>query len=282
MHDLQLSLEHMTVLGMSPIEVIRTAEELGVDYASLIIDSGSFQIPIRSFLSEPAWIPPNAAHLASSPVPIHAAEGMALEVATDFTRAERICEIAATLGAERIVTLGMDPERSRTIDSMGRVCEIGARFGLQVSLEFVAPACVSTFEDAIEVVEGSGASNAAISVDILHLVRSGGSPADLLKRPYPIGAAQLCDGPPTLERERWWDEGIGGRLSPGEGAFPIESFINALPSLTIVGIEVPKGLAWPGDDLVADARRSVEAARAISPRLADVPGSGAFQGSTRR
>lgn len=267
MGDLRLSLEHMTVLGMSPLEIIETAEGMQVELISLILDSGSFPLPLKSFLADGALTAATAQRLNGSPVRVHAAEGLVLEERMDFSRAQRLCEIAATLGAQRVVTLGNDPDRARTIENMARLCEIGATFGLQVSLEFVAPTCVARLEDAIEVIEASGAPNAAISIDLLHLIRSGGSLADMRERPLRIGATQLCDGPLELPREQWWDEALRGRLAPGEGEFPIRQFIDALPAATIVGLEVPKGLEWPGAELIPAARHAVEAARALSPRL---------------
>ena len=109
--------------------------------------------------------------------------------------------------------------------------------------------------------------NAAISVDILHLTRSGGSPEDLRVPDLPFGAAQLCDGVADLPRDRWDHEGIAGRLVPGDGDFPIPAFLEALPPGVVVGLETPMGLPRDFTVLLGAARRSVVAARRASGRL---------------
>ena len=270
MGDLRLSLEHMTVLGMSPFEIIETAEQLQVDLISLILDGDALPLPVQSFLDNPSLVESIRDRLSDSPVQIHGGEGFPLGDQVDFGRAQRLMESAATLGIERVIALGFDDDRSRTIDNFGRLCRIASEFGLQVSLEFADVAQVASLEDAIEVLSACAAPNAAITIDILHLVRSGGSPADISRLDLPIGAAQLCDGPLELAADQWMNEAMQGRLIPGEGEFPIAEFLGALPPSMIVGIEVPKGLPWPGDQLVQSARRAVEAARNASPRLAGV------------
>ncbi|MBV8066442.1 MAG: hypothetical protein JO113_00590, partial [Candidatus Eremiobacteraeota bacterium] len=75
--------------------------------------------------------------------------------------------------------------------------------------------------DAVALVAGAGAANAGITVDILHLTRTGDTP-DALRAidPKLIGYAQICDGPLTRPKEEWDDEGFQQRQIPGDGGFP--------------------------------------------------------------
>ena len=43
--------------------------------------------------------------------------------------------------------------------------------------------------------------------------------------------------------------------------------LRALPANLVVGVEVPQGIPVTSPELLAEARRSIEAARAVSDRL---------------
>ena len=92
MGDLRLSLEHMTVLGMRPAEIVAAAEQLDVPLISLILDSGPYALDIASFLASPALTGEIAARLAESPVRLHATEGVLLDGHGDFDRLRRLSQ----------------------------------------------------------------------------------------------------------------------------------------------------------------------------------------------
>jgi sugar phosphate isomerase/epimerase len=81
-----------------------------------------------------------------------------------------------------------------------------------------------------------------VLVDMLHLVRSGGGPGDLLGvdsdlLPY----AQICDAPATSPGEDVGllvDEALNGRLLPGDGALPIREIVAGLPTGCPLSCEV--------------------------------------------
>jgi len=261
-----MSLEHMTVLGMPIGQIIATAEDLGVDHVSLILDSGPYELGVTSFLAYPGMVGDTALRLRSSPVSIHVTEGFLLEPETDFDRLARLLDVTAALGVGMAVVMVIDPDQARAAASLARLCAMSHALGIIMSVEFVATTPVRGLGEARALVAASGAENAAISCDILHLVRSGGSPADIASGGFRFGAAQLCDGPAVLVREQWDQEGLAGRLMPGEGDFPLRDFLDALPSGVVVGVEVPMGIAPDGPELAAAAARSIAAARSLSPR----------------
>jgi sugar phosphate isomerase/epimerase len=120
-------------------------------------------------------------------------------------------------------------------------------------------------DDAVRFVTGSGEPNAGITVDVLHLMRTGGTPADLKAiDPKLIGYAQICDGPLVLDLAQWNFEGFEQRQIPGEGEFPLADFIAALPSDVALGVEVPlKSQREAGITPAERARRAVDATRAL-------------------
>jgi len=274
--DLRISLEHMTVLGMSTEQIIATGEELRVDHVSLILDTGPYDLGVKSFLANPEMTAETARRLESSPLSVHVTEGFLLEPETNFDRLARLLDVTAALGTGMAVVMVIDPDQVRAAASLAKLCEMARPLGIIMSVEFVATTPVAGLGEARQLVLQSQAQNAAISCDILHLVRSGGAPADIQAFEFPFGAAQLCDGPAVLARDQWDMEGIAGRLVPGEGDFPVVQFLAALPPEVVVGVEVPMGIE-PGPDLISAAARSVAAARRLSPRLAKIdPGATAM------
>ena len=212
--DLRLSLEHMTVAGMPVDRIIDTAEDLCVEHISLILDTGPYELGIASFLKTPSLVASTAQRLRSSPVTVHATEGFLLGQEPDFAHMERLLEVTARLGSTMGVVMVIDPDRSRAADNLARLCERARPAAIVMSVEFVATTPVATLADGCALVAACGAENAAVSCDILHIVRSGGSPADICATDFRLGAAQLCDGPALLPRDLWEHEGVAGRLLP--------------------------------------------------------------------
>ena len=114
------------------------------------------------------------------------------------TRLTAILESAGELGARRLSVCGDDPDRGRLEANFAKLCDLAAGFGMGVDLECMAWRQVSSFPEAVRVVEAAGRPNGGALVDALHLSRTGGSPSDLKAVPSQrIRSAQLCDAPAT-------------------------------------------------------------------------------------
>lgn len=106
--------------------------------------------------------------------------------------------------------------------------------------------------------------NLAILVDLLHLHRSGGTPADLAKvDPALLRGAQLCDGPNEATREEYLDQALNERMVPGEGDMPVVDFLATLPRDLVFGLEIPlRKHIEAGEGHLDRARRLMKATRA--------------------
>ena len=125
-------------------------------------------------------------------------------------------ESATYLGARRVDVNGNDPDPSRLTDQFAALCALCAEHGLGVGIEFMMSTQVRTLGDALALIERSGADNAAVTVDALHLARSGGSPRDVAALDAAqISYVQLCDGPAQPP-----DQGTPGRR-PLSGCYPV-------------------------------------------------------------
>ena len=104
-------------------------------------------------------------------------EVVRLAEATDVETYVAAFETAAVLGAHRATVNIDDPDRSRTVDRFGRLCDLAAPHGLSLDIEFMIWRPVARLEDAVSIVTAAARRNGHVLVDALHLDRSGGTPA---------------------------------------------------------------------------------------------------------
>jgi sugar phosphate isomerase/epimerase len=237
----KLSLAHLTVLPAKPLELIDLAEAAGFDAVGLricpplpgdTITPVVGDIPLQRELKQ---------RLSQTGISIMDVEAFWLMPDTSIDHLMPSFEVGAALGARNILVVGNDPERARLIDRFGAFCKACAGFGLRPMLEFIPYSQIRSLKDAHDVLTVSGAANAGVLVDALHLSRSGGSPADIKHYPPDLFTyVHLCDAPglpPAADAIR--SEARGGRSYPGEGGLWLEEFVMAFPEGTPLAVEAP-------------------------------------------
>ena len=129
------------------------------------------------------------------------------------------------------------------VDAFGQLCERAAVEGLRCDLEFIAVFGIPDLRAAWAIVEGAGAANSGIVLDLWHYMR-GRPDHDLLGR-IPgerITAVQLCDATAELPPDKSMiEDGLNNRRVPGEGDFPVEEIVDILRrtgGLNNVGLEI--------------------------------------------
>lgn len=159
----------------------------------------------------------------------------------DLDDVARFVEAAAHLGADRLVVLHREGPAEAAAAQLAAVCAVAAEAGLRVGVEFMPYTACRTVHEATALVAASGAWNAGLVVDVLHLYRSGGSAADLGSlEPARIVLVQLCDArssapPPDQLRT----EALTDRRYPGEGELPLSDVLAALPPDVPLTVESP-------------------------------------------
>ena len=256
-----LSLDHLTIFETSPPELIDIAASLGVPLVSLWT-----QLPLQADLPlvTKANKAETLARMRDTGVKLGNMECFNLtpEVVAEAFRPS--VELGAELGATSLVAINAwDPERSRALNNFGKLCRIAAEYGMKVNVEFISMGKVRTLADAIAFITDSGEPNVGITIDFLHLIRTGGSAADIAAMdPKLIGYIQVCDGPMELPQEQWNDEGFEQRRMPGEGEFPLAELMAAVPPGVTIAAEIPhKELRLAGVSAAERARRAVEGTR---------------------
>lgn len=238
----KLAVAHLTALDLAPVEWVVQARRAGFDAVGLRSHPTS-----PGALAYPSMVGSDAHRalkrvLADEGMTVHDVEFIPVLPEIDVASYAPMFDAAADLGAACVTISGDDPHAERLAANVAALCELAARYGLRVDLEFMRWRHVGTLREARSVVERAGSGNLAILVDALHLSRSGGSPADI--RALPPGmlqAVQLCDASRNdpVGDEATILEARTGRLPPGQGALPLDDLLDALPAGTAMSVEMP-------------------------------------------
>lgn len=127
----------------------------------------------------------------------------------------------------------------RLIDTFGELCKEAAEVGSNVVYEFMPFTYIKTVEAARQLVEGVGANNGGVILDLWHMVKLGISYEELGQFPaqYILGV-ELDDGYIETKGDLH-DETINHRKLCGEGEFDIAGFIDCMDGL---GYDGPYGI----------------------------------------
>jgi sugar phosphate isomerase/epimerase len=148
-------------------------------------------------------------------------------------------ETGALLGAKWVNLIARDSDMARMGDNFTAASELAAEYGMSSLTEISKRGTLRKLEDSVAFLKASGNTHMRIELDSLHFFRLDGDVADITKYASWIARAQICDGTATLSEEEQWTEARDHRLPPGDGAFDLSGFLNALPADINVGIEVP-------------------------------------------
>ncbi|CAN7154538.1 TIM barrel protein [Phenylobacterium sp. LjRoot225] len=267
----KLGIEFISVFGMSPVELVGLAADLGCETISLglaPLDANPHNYPPYS-LTDPVLRREFPAALRDRGVAFALAEGFFVLPGRDVSAYAADLDLMCEFGAERINTLCLDPDRTRGFDQLGALVEMAAARGLRTTLEFLPASPVGDLAAAAAAVRHVGRPEFGVLVDAMHLMRSGGSAAELAALdPALIGYAQLCDVPLQRTDMSYADEAKYERMVPGEGELPLFDILAALPRDLVIGLEVPqRSLAEAGVGPHERLGRCVKAARDLLAKL---------------
>ncbi|WP_375398704.1 sugar phosphate isomerase/epimerase family protein [uncultured Sphingomonas sp.] len=258
-----LSLDQLTVVGVSPAELVDIAADAGYDAISAFTSStdsaGAYRLAKGDDRTE-AMI----ARLRERGITVSNLEGLVVKPRMDWDDYARLIDLGGRIGARCGATVILDKDRARATDSFCRLAEMAANGGLGLVLEFCRLTEIGSLAEAVEFV-GLASHPAGVLVDVMHLILGGETPADIARYdPALILASQLCDSPATLSDDDYMRDAFNQREVPGDGELPVVEFLKALPAHAVVGIEVPlKSLAEQGMSHLDRARLLLERTRTL-------------------
>lgn len=239
-----IGIDSITFLAMPPEESVVLAAGLGCAYVGLALKPmtpNPHGYRPWSLAEDAALRKATVAALAAHGMKVGAADGVFLLPGADAAALAPMLDILAELTAPLVNLVTFDPELERNIDQVGRVAELAAARGLRTGVEFVPGLGVGDLPTALAVVRAVGRADTGVTIDPMHLYRSGAGAADVAAMaPGEIAYVQICDVPAACNYESYGFEAVQERLAPGDGALPLADLVAALPPLAMVGIEVPQ------------------------------------------
>jgi sugar phosphate isomerase/epimerase len=271
-----LSISPLTVLPCSPLDQIDAAHAAGFDAVGLRLQPAlTTDVDV---MADPSLRRAIERRISITGIQVMDVDVIRVGAETNVQSFEPLLQYAGALGAMNIVFTSLPPEQYRMSDErstalkIADLCEAAGRHGVRPIVEFIPFRGISSLADAVRVAGLVNHPNFAICVDVLHLCRSGGTPAQLAGAdPDLLACLQLCDAPrgapDDLTRESRYD-----RLYPGEGELPLLELLRAVPADLPISVEVPNAARAHRSPLeraqeaAASARRVLAASRDCASR----------------
>jgi sugar phosphate isomerase/epimerase len=237
-----LSLAALTVLELSPPEMVSCAADAGYSHVSLRLLPATDNEPTWPLIGDTPMVREIEHRLADRGVHTLDIEIFRLRPDTVVMDYLLALETGARLGARHVLVAGNDPDEARLTERFAALCALGAPLGLTMDLEPMPWTDVKTLQQAARIAAASGQANAGVLIDPIHFDRGGNVPADIAAVPSPrLHYAQLCDAPaerpqdvPTLLHQARAE-----RLMPGDGGLDLAGILRALPATIPLALEVP-------------------------------------------
>ncbi|WP_321961384.1 sugar phosphate isomerase/epimerase [Paraburkholderia sp. J7] len=238
----ELSLSALTVLELSPPHMVQCAADAGYDYVGLRLLPATDHEVRHEIVGDTPLKRETLAVLKDTGMRVLDVEILRLKPDTDVNSYKPMLETAAELGARYVLVAGNDPDEARTVERLGRLCDLAAPLGLSPSLEPMPWTDVKDMTAGARIVKASGRRNTGLIIDPIHFDRARSSLEALraLPREY-FGYVQFCDAP--AERPTDLDtllfQARCERMIPGEGGLDLVGLLRALPDHLPVSVEVP-------------------------------------------
>lgn len=237
-----LSLAALTVLELSPPQMVRCAADAGYTHVGLRLVPATPTEPQWDSIGDTPVIRDTAAALRDTGIGVLDIEILRLKPDTVVADFAPVLETGARLGARHVLVAGNDPDEARTIDRLAELAALCAPLGLIAGIEPMPWTNVSDFAQGVRVVEGAKRANVGLLIDPIHFDRAGDRPEqvrdiDARRLPY----LQFCDAPAkrpeTLEELLY--QARAERQLPGEGALALEPLLREVSRQLPLSLEMP-------------------------------------------
>ncbi len=270
-----VGIDHLTLLQVSPPELVTIARETGFDAIGIrVATAGPGEEPWPITVGSP-MLEETLRRLQDTGVQVLDVEVIRLGPEIKRQDYEAVLEVGGRLGARFINIMGDDEDLDRISDNFAQLTADALPYGLRPLIEPMAYRPVRSLELAVRIAERS--SGGGVLFDSIHFQRYGGDLTYLRSvDPALLPILQLCDAPlvqPTgLPRPRWLPRGQGTdipdaqlesramRLLPGDGELPLAEMLAAMPAGIPISVEAPVLSLWetlPPVDIARRARQSV-------------------------
>lgn len=258
-----ISLAPLTVLELSPPELVACAAEAGYDAVGLRLIPATADEPLRPTIGSTPMIRETRQRLDDTGLFLLDIEVLRLRPDTRVRdHFAGFLETGAYLGAQQILVTGNDPDHARLADNLAELGVLAGEFGMTPNLEPMPWTDVRDLHEAAVIVRRCDGGDVGVLVDAIHYDRALATPEDLRALPAEwTRYVQICDAvlprPTSIDELR--HQGRNARLFPGEGSIDLVAMLQALPTVP-ASIEAP--IEWKAPASVR-ARAALRAARGV-------------------
>jgi sugar phosphate isomerase/epimerase len=237
-----LSLAALTVIELSPPEMVGCAADAGFSHVGLRLLPATAEEPVYPVVGDTPMVRDVARRLASTGVHVHDIEILRLKPSTRVSDYRAVLETGARLGARAALVAGNDDDESRLVANFGELAALADPLHLSLALEPMPWTDVRDVVSGLRVIERSGARNAGLVIDAIHVDRAATTTAELAALPPSrVAYVQLCDAPSERpsDTQTILHQARAERMMPGDGGLDLLGMLRALPPLVAVSVEVP-------------------------------------------
>jgi sugar phosphate isomerase/epimerase len=266
-----LSLASLTVLELSPPEMVEVAARAGYSHVGLRLEPATPEEYHFALVADADLRRQTLARLRDTGVRVLDVEILRLKPQTVVADFEKILSVGAEFSASELLVAGNDPDERRLTDNFAALCDLAAPYGLHPHLEFMPWTDARNLEQAVRIVDNAGRENGAVLVDAFHFDRSASRLEDLAAVPASrLRYAQLCDvaGPRPADMAEILRQARSERRFPGEGDCDLTGLLRCLPANIPLSLEIPTvKLLEQGVSGLQRAQMALNATRELLARL---------------
>ncbi len=266
-----LSLAALTVLELSPVDMVEVAARAGYSHVGLRLEPATPQEKHFPLVSDADLRRQTAQRLRDTGTKVLDVEILRLKPETRVSDFEALLAVGAEFGASELLVAGNDPDEARQTENFAALCDLAGQYGLHPHLEFMPWTDAKDLRQALRIVENAGRENGCVLVDAFHFNRSGAKLEDLSRlSASSTRYVQLCDvaGPRPDDMEEILRQARNERRFPGDGDCDLLGLLRALPADLPLSLEIPTvRLLEQGVSALERAQLAIDKTRALLTHL---------------
>ncbi|VVN12233.1 sugar phosphate isomerase/epimerase family protein [Pseudomonas fluorescens] len=266
-----LSLASLTVLELSPPQMVEVAARAGYSHVGLRVEPATPEEHHFPLVADAELRRQTLQRLRDTGIRVLDVEILRLKPQTVVADFAKLLTVGAEFGATELLIAGNDPDEQRLTDNFAALCDLAAPYGLHPHLEFMPWTDARDLQQALRIVEHADRENAAVLVDAFHFDRSSSRLDDLANVPASrLRYAQLCDvaGPRPSDMAEILRQARNERRFPGEGDCDLLGLLKALPTNIPLSLEIPTvKLLEQGVSGLERTQRAIDRTRELLARL---------------
>lgn len=237
-----LSLAALTVLELSPPEMVEVAARAGYSHVGLRLVPATPEEHHFPLVADAGLRAQTLQRLRDTGIQVLDVEILRLKPDTCVADFEAILAVGAECGASELLVAGNDPDEARLTDNFAALCDLSLHYGLHPHLEFMPWTNARDLTQAARIVAAADRPNGCVLVDAFHFDRSASRLADLANvPPSRLRYAQLCDvaGPRPDDMDEILRQARNERRFPGDGDCDLHGLLRSLPANIPLSLEIP-------------------------------------------